>query len=351
MEPIAVRKPKSATPEADVVIVGAGLIGLSLALELHGRGARVTVVERGRAMQQASVAAAGMLAAEDPHNPNALRELARLSVKLYPGFLQHVEALGGLRVPFQTETAVQHLAHGETLRLREHSLDPRQLASAVLAAVRATPIRLLEESAITAMEDTARSLRVRTAEGDEMQAQSLVYTAGAWTADAAVTAGVIPAGSIAPRKGQMLRVQMPPAIALREVHRSEHIYIVPRTVGPQSGSALIGATVEDAGYDVTVHTQDLQRLRALAAELLPELGSASDAPQVEAWAGLRPATADELPILGRAGPRVFVATGHYRNGVLLAPATARVMADLLQGQSPELDLAAFSPDRFATAGR
>jgi len=172
----------------------------------------------------------------------------------------------------------------------------------------------------------------------------MVYAAGAWAGDVAGM-GALP---VTPRKGQMLRVRVPEGLALNEVHRSERVYVVPRTAGPQAGTALIGATVEDVGFDVAVHAEDLTRLRGLAAELVPEVGSEMDAPMVEAWAGLRPATPDGLPVLGASeSPRRFIAIGHYRNGVLLAPATAIVMADLLMGKMPAVDLGAFSPRRFA----
>jgi len=143
----------------------------------------------------------------------------------------------------------------------------------------------------------------------------------------------------------MLRVRLP--FPLNVVHRSERVYIVPRTLGPQAGTALIGATVEDAGFDTSVRSEDLNALRALAAELLPEFASASAAPLVEAWAGLRPTTLDGLPIVGACMQRGrFVATGHYRNGILQAPGTAVIMADLLEGKSPAIDTSALSPLRF-----
>jgi glycine oxidase len=146
----------------------------------------------------------------------------------------------------------------------------------------------------------------------------------------------------------MLRVQLPPSLAnLREVHRSEHIYIVPRTFGPQAGTALIGATVEDAGFDTSIHSPDLAHLRSLAAELLPALADTHLAPEVESWAGLRPSTPDSLPILGRLNSsQEFIATGHYRNGILLAPATAAVLADLLEARTPTVDLTPFAASRF-----
>jgi glycine oxidase len=308
----------------DAVIAGAGIIGLSIALELHRRGFSVKVLERGRALQQASTAAAGMLAADDPHNPAALLPLSRYSLSLYPQYLRRIEALSGLRVPFQTSRTVQYRRDGSSVRLAEHSLDPRQLAEALLAAVRSTSIVLSEETSLGAA-DT----------------RGLIVAAGAWS-------GELPLGTplpVRPRKGQMLRVRVPSGLHLNEVHRSEHVYIVPRTQGPQAGTALIGATVEDAGFDTTTNAGDLAALRALAAELVPELASEADAPRVEAWAGLRPATEHQLPLLGRTGDTLF-ATGHFRNGILLAPATAALIADLYEGQRPAIDLAAFSPERF-----
>jgi glycine oxidase len=107
---------------------------------------------------------------------------------------------------------------------------------------------------------------------------------------------------------------------------------------------LIGATVEDAGFDVTTHAADLARLREWGAELVPELASTSSAPMVDTWAGLRPDTPDGLPMLGRLGD-VLVATGHFRNGILLAPATARIIGDLFEDKTPALSLEPFAPGR------
>ena len=148
----------------------------------------------------------------------------------------------------------------------------------------------------------------------------------------------------------MLRVRMPASAPLTQVYRSERVYIVPRRHGPQAGTAILGATVEDAGFDTQVHQADLAHLRSLAAELVPALADEHDWPTVEAWAGLRPATPDSLPLLGRLHPgsRQWAATGHFRNGILLAPATASVLADLLEHKTPSVELAAFSPTRFST---
>jgi glycine oxidase len=338
-------------PAADIVIVGAGLIGLTIALELHDRGAVVTVVERGQSLAGASTAAAGMLAADDPHNAPELRPLSQLSLQHYPNFLRRIEELCGIAVPFHTESTLQYLPDGTTMCLRERSIDPRQLAAGLLAAVKMTSIRVLDHTRIAAIHETTHGMRIQTMGGAEITAKAIVYATGAWTNEVMTTLSgdAVP---IAPRKGQMLRVRLPGALSLREVHRSERIYIVPRTCGPQAGTALIGATVEDAGFDTTVRAKDLARLRALAAELLPELAAETETPMVEAWAGLRPATPDFLPILGacsRMGH--FVASGHYRNGILHAPATAIVIADLVEGKEPSINISAFSIDRLSTAQR
>jgi glycine oxidase len=333
------------TRTPDVVVIGAGLIGLAIALELNDRGAKVTVVDRRQALEGASTAAAGMLAAEDPFNPAELRELSRLSAQRYPGFLSRLEALSGIAVPFQTRSTVQYREDGSTVRLAEHSLDPRQLAAAVRASVDATSIRLLEHTQISAIDQGAHGATVQLSSGHAIAAQAVVYAAGAWTSEvmAALGGDLL---SITPCKGQMLRVRLP--FALNEVHRSERVYICPRTHGPQAGTALIGATVENAGFDTAVHADDLDTLRALAAKLVPELGFEAEAPTVEAWGGLRPSTPDGLPMVGAGSrPGEFIATGHYRNGILLAPGTAQVLADVMEGRAPGIDLSALSPLRFA----
>jgi glycine oxidase len=276
-----------------------------------------------------------MLAVDDPHNPPALLPLSQLSRSLYPAFLQSLESLSGLSVPFQTDTTIQYLPDGTAQTLAENSLDPRQLAVALLAAVRATSIDLREHTELRSItEANQKTLHVESSNGEFAPAK-IVHTHGAWA---------LP--QVRPAKGQMLRVQLPASLPLREVHRAEHIYIVPRTQGPQAGTALIGATVEDAGFDTTLHPESLAHLRALAAEFLPALGDAAAAPQVEAWAGLRPATTDSLPVLDAPTANQFLAIGHFRNGILLAPATASVMADLLEGKSPATDLSPFAFSRF-----
>jgi glycine oxidase len=346
---------------SDICIAGAGIVGLSLALELDARGLAVTVVERGEPLAEASTAAAGMLAANDPFNPPQLKALSRLSVSLYPGFLDRIERLGGRKTQFQTSRTLQALrthlpqhlgalptellmriaeGRGPTSVagfrvLEEQSIDPRQLAASLLAAVEASPILLLRGSPVTSIEADGRSVIVTTPSA-HIEAAQFIDCTGAWAGE--------PSFGVLPVKGQMLAVELPEEFPLAITVRTEHFYIVPRIAGPNAGRAIIGATVEDAGFDKQVHVTQIEALHRQAAGLLPQI---SDAKVVESWSGLRPATLDGLPLIGAHStqPGCWLATGHYRNGILLAPATARVMAQLILGEQPATPLEAFAPDR------
>lgn len=340
----------------DFLIAGAGIIGLSLALELDRRGASVAVLESGEAMRQTSAAAAGMLAVDDPANPSALYPLARLSASLYPEFLGRLRELSGHAVEFQTnftlqscapeqalwnprQLAPQMAAHTPPFRLlSEFSVEPRALGAALRAAVLASRIVLLEQTPVERIDMTADSVSVHTSAA-KFEAAALIDCMGTWS----------PA-PVTPRKGQMLAVNAPDDFNLNVVVRTDDVYIVPRTRGPNRGRLIIGATVEDVGFDLTVQPRDILSLNARAVALLPELAHATFA---ESWAGLRPATADGLPLLGTspAQPRYVLATGHFRNGILLAPATAVLLAELLLDGSPSLDLSHFSPTRFPVGAR
>jgi glycine oxidase len=347
----------------DICIAGAGIIGLSLALELHDRGHRVTVFDQGGPLAEASTAAAGMLAAQDPDNPTQLLPLADLSLSLYPNFLDRLYNLSNIRVPFQTHTTLQALPQNHTspneltpedlshllpalistgnrfILLNEHSLDPRQLAAALLASIHATTIDLRAHTTILSTRSINNSVEIITTAGT-IHSSHFVDCSGAWSS----TTSPLPHLHVVPRKGQMLAIALPPSLPLHFVVRTPDIYIVPRTNGPAAGRAIIGATIEDVGFDRAIYPTDIQHLRRLAAALLPPV---ADAQQLEAWSGLRPATPDGLPLLGAMPGRSnhFIATGHYRNGILLTPATALVMAQLLTNEAPSIDLAPFSPAR------
>ncbi|WP_350448956.1 NAD(P)/FAD-dependent oxidoreductase [Paracidobacterium acidisoli] len=345
---------------ADVVIAGAGIIGLATALALADAGLHVVVFERGTAMSESSWAAAGMLAGCDPENPAALRELSLLSLALYPEFLARIEELSGETIPLRTRQTLQgtdHLpfdlralkaAEAEALApglrtggqsftlLDEHSLDPRDLGQALPAAARAAGVELHEGVAVNAVHSGGDGVVVETTAGP-LTARHFVNAAGAWAGSPGTSAGAsLP---VAPRKGQMLAVELPGEVQLRCVLRTPELYIVPRG----GGRYVIGATVEDLGFDKQVFPAQIDALLASAATLWTPLRGARI---VETWAGLRPGTADGLPVIDRVAPGILVAAGHFRNGILLAPATARAVRELIGGRRPAVELSAFRANRF-----
>ncbi len=170
-----------------------------------------------------------------------------------------------------------------------------------------------------------------------MQAASIIIASGVWSAE---LEGLRPRIPISPRKGQILSLAMPSG-AFRRMIRWEHSYFVPRS----TGELIVGATNEDVGFESSVTPAGLGRLLTDAQSISSHVGSY---PILETWTGLRPATRDELPVLGpTAVPGVYYATGHYRNGVLLAPITATIVADLVEGRDPKIDIQPYSPSRFS----
>lgn len=350
---------------SDIVVAGGGIIGLSVALELRLRGLSVTVLERHHAMRAASWAAGGMLAARDPENPAALLPLSLRSLVLYPAYLERIEVASGMRVPLRTRSTLQAVEiGGETIsaemrslipglvesdrrfiRLAEDSLDPRDLCRALPQAFLAAKGTLLEGTAVLAVEVAADGVAVTTAR-EKIHAAMFINCCGAWAGEPQL--GALPSGMdvlpVAPVKGQAVTVRLDPA-RLGCVLRTPEFYVIPRG----DGRATIGATVEHVGFDETVDERSIAALLAKVAMLLPEVLGAE---QVERWAGLRPGTPDGLPILGAAaaaesrGP-CWHATGHFRNGVLLAPVTARVVAQMVLRETPDVALEEFSASRFS----
>lgn len=354
-----------------IAIAGGGIIGLACALVLKDRGLQVTVFEANKAVREASWAAGGMLAAEDPENPPALLPFSRYSRSLYPSFLSQIERLSGHRVPLRTQETVQVLDSGrpivagiplshleasrlvpglagsdrEYLLLEEASLDPRELCTALRSAVTVAGVALHEYEPVLSAEAEGERVLLTTTRR-VLEADSFVNCCGAW-ADSLHAVAVV-----APSKGQMLVVTQPADSRLTRVLRSPDVYLIPRgQYSDDSARIIIGATVENAGYSREVDPAALSLLRRRAAALWPPV---ANTPEVESWAGLRPGTADGLPIIGliehRGGSNhdealQFLAAGHHRNGILLAPGTAHVIADLVCGKTPAIDLAPFSPDR------
>ncbi len=354
------------TAAEHVVIAGAGVIGLAAALELALAGYRVTVVERGRAMEQASWAAAGMLAVEDPENAPELLPLSRLSRALYPEFLARVEALSGLPVLLRTSQTLQGRPVGSAsepprelsnLRteqyaftlLEEAGLDPRDLCAALPRAVAAAGVVLREGRAVLGVTRGADGLHVELDGGERLIADQFVLATGAWSGQMRLPgAAALP---VAPRKGQMIEVTLDAPDGsnrpvLPVVVRTPELYLVPRG----DGRVVIGATVEHAGFDRSIDEPAGQRLWQAAGALWPLI---LEGRITARWTGLRPGYAhgvrDALPVIGEfeGEPGMWAATGHFRNGILLAPATARVLRELLDGETPSVELEAFSPRRFA----
>jgi glycine oxidase len=322
---------------ADVIVGGGGIIGLASALELARSGLRVRVLEKGQVMSEASWAAAGMLS---PHDIDAeLAQLAALSIALYPEFLRTVEALSGRAVPLRSRAAMVQ-TEGRSFRwLEEISLDPRDLCTALPLAAAAAGVYLEQGTEVTSVRSLPGSVEVTT-RSRKLSGAAFVNCCGAW-------AGGVrypeleqqPAAAVEPWKGQIFAVQLAAPLDLTYVLRSSEVYLVPRG----GGRVIIGATVEQVGFDRRVDPAVIEGLRAKAAELFPPVALA---PVVDSWSGLRPGTEDGLPLLGSAGlPGCWVATGHFRNGILLAPGTGLIVRQLLAGSAPAVSLDHFNPGR------
>lgn len=345
----------------DVVIVGAGIIGLSLSIELRKRGMRVLIVEKGEPGHESSSAAAGMLADWAIEPPSMLRTLALESARMYPEFVHelqdesriHVDLRdnGTLLFPHDEQIAVGNPVSArdfvpsivelsrKALFLRERSVDPRALVSAALKAAKHHGVDIASGAHVSGLRRSNGLTSGVETDKTHYAAAIVVNCAGAWAGQFGLSYS-----PTRPVKGQMLSVVGVPHGTVEHVIRAPEVYLVPRT----DGRILIGATLEDAGYDKRVDAETIQRMHHAAVRMIPAL---SQARVLEAWAGLRPGTPDDLPIMGATGlPGYFVAAGHYRDGILLAPVTARIMSQLIAGEKPEHDLAAFSPERFHHVG-
>jgi len=341
----------------DVIVAGAGIIGVSAALELHERGAEVLLLDKAQPGREASSAAAGMLAAADPETPLPLRSLAAESAQLFPEYVRKLVGASGITVDFRRQGTIAflentalpaeyHKLSAEELRriepalqagnrapffVQEDSVDPDLLMQAALQAAKNGTIEVRGYTSVQELRSQGTQIEVCTSTGSYL-APAVVNCKGAWSGP-----------PIKPRKGQMLYLQPPRRGLLEHVVRAPEIYVVPRS----SGKILVGATVEDVGFDKVVQPEIIQKLHSDAMRYLPALAQAD---VTESWAGLRPGSPDDLPLIGPTEtPGIFVASGHFRNGILLAPITAQIVADLVTGKALNIDVTAFSPGRFATA--
>ncbi len=349
----------------DVIIIGGGIIGLSLSIELRRKGASVLVVERGAPGREASHAAGGMLVDCPLETPAALQPLATASARLYPEFARELEVESDIKVDLRGQgtilfPSVEHL-HSPSFRtatlptplaelepvladlnhpafyLHERSVDPRAVTAAALQTAKRRAVDFSSGEEVTSINLSKGCVAGVITTKTSFHAPKVVNCAGAWSGQIAPFAF-----PTRPVKGQMLCLAAPSRNLLKHVIRTPEFYLIPRS----DGRILVGATVEEAGFDKRTDVATIQRLRRAAISIVPELRNAKI---LEDWAGLRPGTPDALPILGvTATPGYYVATGHFRDGILLAPITAQLMAEVVTDKKPSFDLDAFSPSRFSS---
>ena len=366
---------------ADALVVGGGLIGCAVAAELAARGLEVVVVERGEPGCEASGAAAGMLTPQaDALEPSPFFDLALEGRELYPEWSRVLREETGIDVGYRRTGYLRCRASGEPaspeasaaaawqrargLRVEggahaplagavadrlapgvspelffpdEAVVDPRKLTRAAwLSAVR-RGVSVRCGVAVRRLRLERGACRGIETDAGPVQAKTVVVAAGAWSG--ALGEGLPLPVPVEPVRGQIVEVRMA-GRPLETVVSSEKVYLVPRP----DGTVLLGSTMERVGFHKEVTAGAVARLLEGAERLLPEIGSARF---VNAWAGLRPGTPDGSPLLGSTWIDGLVfATGHFRNGILLAPSTARSIADLVTGRSPE-PLSPFSIERFA----
>jgi glycine oxidase len=368
----------------DVAVVGAGIVGCSVAWECARRGAAVALVETGAPGGQASGAAAGMLApASEAHGPGAFLDLGMASLAMWPEFAARLVedsgrdvdlALDGLlrvaidatdavavrgRLVWQLDAgidaewldavasrerdpALSVAAVGAAWYPREGHVDSPATVAALVAALRSAGASVLTG---TRAQGWAPGGGLRLSDGGTVEAAVVVIAAGAWSGRIAATLGAR-ALPIGPVRGQLLALEGVRPVPRRVLFGG----LLGYAVGKRDGSVLVGATEEDAGFDATPTRAATEHLRGVARALL---ASGAAATRESAWAGLRPRTPDALPVLGEldAGTsraRLLIASGHHRNGVLLAPVTAAGIARLaLEGSAPA-GWEPFSPERFSS---
>jgi glycine oxidase len=366
----------------DVLVVGGGVIGLGVAWRAAQAGMAVTVVDPSPG-RGASWAAAGMLApvTEVHYGEQPLLRLNLAAADRWPGFAAELEEAAGGQVGYRRcgtltvardtddnaaledlyrfqlrcglqverlrsrdcrrlEPGLAPSVRGGVLAPGDHQVDNRALAGALLAACERAGVRLLADRATRLRLDGERVTGVTVAGGASLAAATVVLAAGCWSRQlGGLAAELLP--PVRPVKGQLLHLRGAAADPLcRRNVRGLEVYVVPRA----DGRVVVGATVEEQGFDTRVTAGAVHDLLRAALELLPDV---AELELVETVAGLRPGSPDNAPLLGPAGvDGLVVATGHYRNGILLAPVTAEAVAELLAtGQVPEA-IAPFSPARL-----
>jgi glycine oxidase len=360
------------------------LVGSAIALRLGQEGLRVALLEKNVPGREASWAGAGMLSpAPDAPSSIPLVPFGRASLSLYPEFIAGIEEISGRRIAYRRDGAIELLfsANAErelsTLIALHHALslpteplpldeasnmepaltrraqaaayfpyeacvDNRALTDALLAAVAISGVQMFPATrARQIVIEGGRCTGVRTEDGTLFAAREVIVAAGAFSG---LLEGLVPRLATRPIRGQMVALQSPQLI--RHVVRCERGYIVPRdSATPQR--LVTGSTLEDAGFEKRVTAGGIEQILSTAQELVPGLANAEI---TEMWCGLRPDTLDHLPLLGPAGvDGLTIATGHYRNGILLTPITAKLVREWIVERRVSMDWEIFNPLRFAEA--
>ncbi|MBI4341830.1 MAG: glycine oxidase ThiO [Candidatus Omnitrophica bacterium] len=363
----------------DAIVLGGGIIGTALAEELARRGQRIAVVERGTVGSEASNAAAGILAAQvDLPAPGPLFEFCRAARRMYPRWVEHLERRSGICVGFHVdgilhlvlsgreEQAMKRQARWQRAQgvrvdqwspkeVRRHEpvidgkirggfhfpmeaqVDNVRLMEALAAACRKAGVSLQERTAVRRLVVRDRTVRGVETDRGALEAPVVVNCLGSW-ADLGDTFPLrLP---VEPVRGQMLAFLGPKRL-VRHAVMSSGAYVVQR----RDGRLVVGSTLERAGFHKAL---TLEGIHAILCGLRKLSRAFDQCALIDSWAGLRPlTTTDKLPILGRTPVEgLYVATGHFRHGILLAPTTAQAMAELILRGRSAFDLTPFSPLRF-----
>jgi glycine oxidase len=377
---------------ADVVVAGGGVIGTAIAWRAAAAGLDVVLVDPADG-DAASLVAAGMLApvSEALFGEGALLRVNLLAVRRFPSFAGELEQVTGHDVGLRREgtlavaydpgdyaalmrlTAFRRSAgldaeelasracrklepfltpdvHGGVLFADDWSVDNRRYAAALHEAMTAAKVRVVRDRVTEVLVQDARARGVRLAGGAEIGSGWAVIAAGCWSGAVGGLPGAL-RGAVRPVKGQLLRLRhpagMPPVLThtIRATVRGADVYLVPRA----DGEVIVGATQEERGPDQTVTAGAVHDLLHDAMSVLPVT---SELILAETCAGLRPGTPDNGPIVGGFGvDGLLLATGHYRNGILMSPVTADAVVAVLTGQPPAPEWQPFTPGRFTTGGR
>jgi glycine oxidase len=366
-------------PNCDVAVVGAGVIGGSITYELVARGASVTLVDSRGAGLGSTQAAAGMLVPYLEGFRRPILPLAKRSLEMYDAFVDRVSRDAGIGVAYRRTGSLQvttadepideltqiaedarvaglecELLDAKAAREAEPQLTPdvsaalfvkshgfvaaTDLSGALAAAAIKHGARIRVPARAQRIEHRGDHVEIHLESGEPVTARFVVVAAGSWSGQIEIDG--IPPLPVKPVRGQLLQLAWD-GPALNRIVWGPRCYLVPVS----HGSILAGATVEDAGFDERTTVAGVRDLLDAACDLVPHLWQATF---VGARVGLRPATADEMPIIGRskAMPGLVYATGHYRNGILLAPFTARAVADLVLDNREDPLLASTTPQRF-----